>query len=98
MNLGKGDQRKPIYFLWVVPFILGIFFRFYGLNWDNSQFLHPDERFLVQVADSIHFPASISLWFNPIESPFNPSNSGFHFYVYGTFPLILVKAIQGLFG
>ncbi len=98
MNLGKGDQRKPIYFLWVVPFILGIFFRFYGLNWDNGQFLHPDERFLVQVADSIHFPASISLWFNAAESSFNPSNSGFHFYVYGTFPLVLIKAIQGFLG
>lgn len=51
----KGRSKKAHLFSVGCPVHTRHIFRFYGLNWDNGQFLHPDERFLVQVADSIHF-------------------------------------------
>jgi len=71
-------------------------FRLYGLNWDGGHHLHPDERFLTMVTQDIYWPRSVSSYLNPALSPLNPYNVGYPFFVYGMFPLILVKFISDL--
>ncbi len=80
---------KKIFFIFVL--LLAIFFRFYNLNWDNNQHLHPDERFLTMVANAMKIPDNFQDYFNQEKSTLSPYNIGYKFYVYGTFPLILTK-------
>ncbi len=72
-------------------FLLAAFFRFYGLNWDQDQHLHPDERFLTMVTNAISWPADFSEYLDTQTSPLNPHNRGYNFFVYGTFPLFFTK-------
>lgn len=72
---------------------LAVFFRFIGINWDQGQHLHPDERFLTMVGNAMKIPVSIAEYLNPSKSPMNPSNIGFAFYVYGTLPVVLNKLL-----
>lgn len=65
--------------------------RTYGVNWDQNQHLHPDERFLTIVALKLKWPQKLSSYFDPNVSPLNPYNNGFDFYVYGAFPLTFIK-------
>lgn len=67
--------------------------RLYGLNWDQGQHLHPDERFLTMVAVASRIPLSIGEYLDPAHSPLNPYNNNFPFFIYGTLPLTLVKSI-----
>src|SRR3989344_9344437 len=67
--------------------------RFYGLNWDQNQHLHPDERFLTMVAAAAKVPASLPDYLDPAKSSLNPYNLNFGFYVYGTFPITLNKLL-----
>ena len=39
--------------------IIGAYFRFTGINWDDDQHLHPDERFMTIVAEQIQPDAII---------------------------------------
>jgi YYY domain-containing protein len=51
---------------WLVPFLValifaaGAYFRFVGQNWDDFTHLHPDERFLTQVAEAINGRLNLS--------------------------------------
>lgn len=80
-------------YLFVIVLLLAAFFRFYGLNWDQNQHLHPDERFLTMVANSLAWPKTVSEYLDTPHSPLNPHNKGSGFYVYGTFPVIFVKLV-----
>ncbi len=73
--------------------ILGAYFRFTGLNWDQNQHLHPDERFLTMVETGIQPVTSLGQYFDTQQSSLNPNNRGYGFYVYGDLPLILVRYI-----
>lgn len=77
--------------------ILAAFFRLYGVNWDQGNHLHPDERFLTMVANGISWPKSLAEYFDTRISPLNPHNNNYSFYVYGTWPIIVTKAIAQLF-
>ena len=79
----------------LIPGILLLAFalRFYGVNWDQNQHLHPDERFLTMVTETIDWPADIPEYFDTAHSPLNPHNRGFGFFVYGTFPVFFTKWI-----
>jgi YYY domain-containing protein len=46
--------------LLVVIFCTATYFRFVGQNWDDFTHLHPDERFLTQVASSLNGPLSMT--------------------------------------
>ncbi|HUW24514.1 MAG TPA: glycosyltransferase family 39 protein [Patescibacteria group bacterium] len=70
---------------------LAAFLRLYGLNWDQGQHLHPDERFLTMVETALSLPQTFNEYLNPQTSPMNPHNRGYQFFVYGTFPLFLTK-------
>ncbi|MCW5839127.1 MAG: glycosyltransferase family 39 protein [Anaerolineales bacterium] len=67
--------------------------RLAGLDWDESRHLHPDERFLTQVAAALHSVPSLGEYFNTASSTLNPSNAGFSFFVYGTLPVVLVRYV-----
>jgi len=76
-------------------FLLALILRLYGLDWDQGQHLHPDERFLTMVVNDIRLPQSISEYLNTEKSPLNPYNySSYQFFVYGTFPVFLVKYLS----
>ena len=45
------------------------------------------------VATDIRWPLSIGEYFDTARSPLNPANVGRPFFVYGTLPLFLVRAI-----
>ena len=83
--------------------------RFTGINWDQHQQVHPDERFIVWVADTMSLPDSLGEAFDPARSPLNPfrwpAGAGElagkpRNYAYGHFPLyllvIVAHAAQGI--
>ncbi len=72
--------------------------RFHGLNWDDGQHLHPDERFLAIVGDKIRLPSGLLQYFDTRRSPLNPYNQGFDGFAYGMAPLFLTRALGELVG
>lgn len=58
--------------------LLGLALRVYGINWDQGLHLHPDERQLILVANTVHF------W-----DQLNPN-----FFNYGSLPIYLVKGVS----
>lgn len=91
-NLVKKQKLLLVFIL-----LIGAFFRFYNLNWDDGFHLHPDERFLTMVGNAIKIPPDFSTYVNPHTSTLNPSNVGFRFFVYGIFPLTFNKFLATLF-
>lgn len=79
--------------LLILIMALGAAFRFTGLTWDANSHLHPDERFLTMVTTNLTWPDGIRQYFDTSASPMNPHNRTFPFYVYGTYPVHLTKAI-----
>src|SRR5664280_3000316 len=69
----------------VLILIAGAYFRFTGLNWDQNQHQHPDERFISMTAGQLTGVKSIAAYFNTQTSTLNPLNYGS--YTYGMFPL-----------
>ncbi len=69
------------------------FLRTYNLNWDAGTHIHPDERFLTMVTNDLRLPNSFADYLNPQVSPMNPHNINYGFFVYGTFPIYLVKIL-----
>ena len=80
----------------ILILVLSAAFRLTGVNWDQNQHLHPDERFMVMVSNAVSLPQNLVSYFDTKQSPLNPHNSGYSFYVYGDFPLTLVKAVSVL--
>lgn len=73
--------------------VMGAYFRFGGLfMWDEPSFrLHPDERFLTEVASQIRLPNSIQQYFDSSNTPLNPRNGNYKFFVYGMLPHELTR-------
>ncbi len=99
-----STKTKSYRFPWVWDFLLigilliGAFFRFTGVDWDEGYHLHPDERFLTMVETSIQPVDSLKQYFDTAASTLNPNNAGYTFYVYGTLPLFIVRYVAGWFG
>ncbi len=72
--------------------------RFIGLDWDQGQHQHPDERFLSTVLLQIQPAPDVWTYFDPGRSPLNPFNHDISFFVYGTFPLFLVESLARALG
>lgn len=102
--------KSPRNSSWVIPLslvlilILGAIFRLTGVNWDEDQHLHPDERFLTMVESSLTLPGAATgvapqgcaKWggyFSTPCSPLNPYNHNFGLFVYGTFPIFLTNIV-----
>jgi len=90
----RSVSATPLFFCAI--FSLAAFLRFRGLNWDDGHLLHPDERFLVMVQGAVKWVSSWAEYFDTSRSTLNPHNVGYGFYVYGTFPLFLIRGLQEL--
>lgn len=77
--------------------VLGLFLRLQNINWDSGFHLHPDERFLTMVGNSMKLPGSFAQYLDHTVSSFNPVNVGYEFFVYGVFPIVLNKLLAYLF-
>ncbi len=66
------------------------YLRLTGLNWDQGQWIHPDEGHMRMVLASIRMPDSLSLYFDTHRSPLNPRNNG-QIYSYGTLPMFATR-------
>ncbi|HNR96236.1 MAG TPA: DUF2298 domain-containing protein [Anaerolineae bacterium] len=86
------DQPYFVPLCLVAILLLGAYFRFTGVNWDDYTHLHPDERFVWMVELSLNWPKSIAQYFDTATSPLNPYNVGSS-YIYGTLPLFVTKAV-----
>jgi len=83
-------KKEKIIFLFV--FLFAFCLRTVGINWDQGQHLHPDERFLTMVGTQLRLPNSFKEYFFS-SSPFSPYYHGYNFFVYGVFPLHLTKLV-----
>ena len=92
---------RPTRDLWrsgIHPCLWRVFFRFTGLDWDEHQHLHPDERFLTMVENSLTWPKSMGEYFDTARNPLNPYNHQQGTYVYGLFPVVMAKFIGQVIG
>jgi YYY domain-containing protein len=73
--------------------LLGGYFRTLGLfSWDDPSYrLHPDERFMTDVAALGRVPTSLDQYLDSSRNPLNPRNNGKDFYVYGLLPQTLTR-------
>jgi len=77
---------------------LGMAFRFFGLNWDQTAGQHPDERHILMCTWRLDLPSSAAEYFDEAKSPLNPRNRGAHFYAYGSLPGTLLKSVVAFGG
>jgi YYY domain-containing protein len=79
--------------LLIVVLLLGAYLRITGWDWDDINYLHPDERFLAMVESGIKPVEKAGDYFNTETSTLNPNNQGFGFFVYGTLPIFLTRYV-----
>jgi len=90
--MNNSQSRFWIYdLLFLLMMLMAAYFRLMGLNWDQSQHLHPDERFLTMVESAMTPVETFGDYFNTEKSTLNPHNIGFGFYVYGDLPITIVR-------
>ena len=92
----KAARLKPITvlrpLLFVAVLMLAAYFRFTGINWDQSQHLHPDERYMTFLVSQLTPVNSLKEYFDPEKSTLNPFNTDWgRGYVYGTLPLFSTR-------
>jgi len=96
MGAAATDRQ---YRMWIfATIVVAAWLRLQGLDWDQGQHLHPDERFLTMVENAIAPPRSLGEYFDTAHSPLNPANHDYRFFVYGTLPLFLVRAFAAWLG
>jgi YYY domain-containing protein len=81
----------PIVLLLIAALAFGFYFRFVGLNWDDGEHLHPDERFLTMVSSAIRPPDNLGAYFDSQTSTLNPYNNNFGLFVYGDLPIFITR-------
>ncbi|NSW51925.1 MAG: hypothetical protein HPY85_05430 [Anaerolineae bacterium] len=95
-------HTNKLQWLWLIVLaavvIGGAALRFVGMKWDEDQYLHPDERFLMFVVSSIRPNEEPGNFFNTQVSTMNPENVGYTFYVYGTLPLFITRFVASQLG
>lgn len=85
-------RKKTLEFILLfIVATFAFFIRTYNVNWDLGTHIHPDERFLTMVTNDMRLPKTPADYLNPQVSTMNPHNINYGFFVYGTFPLYLVK-------
>ncbi|HHN93582.1 MAG TPA: phospholipid carrier-dependent glycosyltransferase, partial [Anaerolineae bacterium] len=70
--------------------VVGGYLRFTGMDWDEGQWIHPDEGHMRIITSAIHSPDDWSVYFDTHRSPLNCRNNGYQ-YSYGTLPLFLTR-------
>ena len=70
---------------------LGFALRIYGLNWDQGNSFHPDERQILFHVTVLSWPTNVAQFLDPVKSPLNP-----HFFAYGSLPMYLLALVGGV--
>jgi len=91
-------QKAFIIFALIITLLAGAYLRMVGVNWDENQHMHPDERFLSLVQVAISPVENPSDYFNTETSSLNPANRGHTFFVYGTLPIFIIRYIGEALG
>ncbi len=76
----------------------GFYLRTVGIDWDAGHHLHPDERFLTDVASSLAMPNDLLHYLDTDTSPLNPRNQGKAFFSYGTWPITIARVMADAAG
>ncbi len=102
-NQSAGQQPKHwqnivVFIALILTLVAGASFRLVGVNWDENQHMHPDERFLSLVWNVIVPVDNLGDYFNTETSTLNPANQGYGFFVYGTLPLFMVRYLGQALG
>ncbi len=71
--------------------LFGLLLRLYGLNWDQGNSFHPDERQIMFHITALAWPKSVTQFLDPVNSPLNP-----HFFAYGSFPFYLLASLGNI--
>lgn len=87
------NKQQAIFFLIL---IVALTLRLTSIDWDHSQHLHPDERFLNMLINDMSLPTNFKEYLDPAISPLNPRNNNRNFYVYGNAPITLNKILTEL--
>jgi YYY domain-containing protein len=96
----RSFLMNPIRLALAVVLLAALALRLYGLNWDQGQSLHPDERFIVDyiMIGRIHleWPLPLSDLLNPSISGLNPRSDdpetgNPRSFAYGTLPLFVTE-------
>ena len=91
------NRPRVIWIGMVVILVLAGVLRIYGLDWDSSKHLHPDERFLTTVTNDLELPKNLENYFDTDKSTLSPySLEKIGMFVYGTLPIYIVKAASAL--
>ncbi len=75
-NFGQQIQQKTTILLFILM-LIGVFLRFYNLNWGAPYYFHPDERNIISSVTQLRFPDQT-----------NP-----HFFAYGSIPIYTIYGI-----
>jgi len=89
------NRQLIMHLLLIVVLLAGAYLRLIGVNWDANHHLHPDERFLSMVQAAIQ-PAAPGTYFDTAVSRLNPANNGYTFFVYGTWPIFIIRYLGEL--
>lgn len=93
--------------VFVLLILIGIVFRFQGMNWNSGANLHPDEYGLTNTLTQLSFPQTIDEYFNTRISPISPYNK-YDFFGqlskdgadnrmrWGQWPIILIRGMAEL--
>ena len=84
------NLKEKVLLLLIV--VLGLCFRIYGINFDQTCCQHPDERAIVMFTLPLEFPKDFEEFLSP-QSPLNP-----RFFAYGNLPLYLLKGVSIIVG
>ena len=97
-QLNPRPQSHPQLRMWLRPLLvvavimLAAYFRFTGINWDQGQHLHPDERYMTFLVTQLTPVDTLKQYFDPEKSTLNPFNTDWgRGYVYGTLPLFATR-------
>ncbi len=97
-RLARWLEQRP-FILPLLILVLGAAFRYYNLNWDSGETLHPDERWVFEVVSGaggnppISWPTSLAQFFDVRPTGGSPLNP--HFFAYGTLPFYLLALTAG---
>ena len=98
MDKNRSWGNLLIAILLILTLAAGAYLRLVGINWDEDQHMHPDERFLSLVQTAISPVNGLSEYFNTETSSLNPANRGHTFFVYGTLPIFIIRYIGEALG
>ena len=98
LNTGKIWRQVAVIALLLVVLTAGAYLRLVGVNWDENQHMHPDERFLSLVQAAIAPVDNPADYFNTEISSLNPANRGYPFFVYGTLPIFIIRYLGEFLG